>query len=119
MLIKRLLFISLVIVSFNVKTSIDDYFEKKVHPNSSNYGITGILELPNARFMQEASLRFSFSSSFPNEYTSITGSPFSWFEANYRYAEVKNLNYGPSFYSGNQSWKDKGFDVKFRLLSEK
>jgi len=119
LLIKRLLFISLVITSFNVKTSIDDYFEKKVHPNSSNYGLTGILELPNARFMQEASLRFSFSSSFPNEYTSITGSPFNWFEANYRYAEVKNLNYGPSFYSGNQSWKDKGFDVKFRLLSEK
>ena len=119
MLIKKTLLFSIFFISFNTKTSIDDYFLKDVNPTSSNYGITGILELPNARFMDEASLRFSFSSSFPNEYTSISASPFSWFEANYRYAEVKNLLYGPAVYSGNQSWKDKGFDVKFRLSSEK
>lgn len=118
MLNKKTLLFSLFFISFSLKTSIDDYFEKDVHPTSSNYGITGLLELPNARFMNEASLRFSFSSSFPNEFTSLTASPFNWFEANYRYAEVKNLLYGPSSYSGNQSWKDKGFDVKFKLFNE-
>ena len=42
-----------------------------------------------------------------------------WLEASYRYAEVKNLLYSqtPS-YSGNQSLKDKGFDIKIRLLKE-
>ena len=74
------------------------------------------METPNARFMGEASLRLNFTSSFPNEYTSLTGTPFSWFEATYRYAEVKNKLYGPAAYSGNQSYKDKGFDLKFRLL---
>ena len=68
--------------------------------------------------MGEASLRLNFTSSFPNEYTSLTGTPFSWFEATYRYAEVKNKLYGPAAYSGNQSYKDKGFDLKFRLLKE-
>ena len=40
--------------------------------------------------MDEASLRFNFSSSFPNEFTSLTASPFPWFEATYRYVEIKN-----------------------------
>jgi len=68
--------------------------------------------------MEEASLRFNFSSSFPYEYTSITASPFKWLEATYRYTELKNRQYGPSVYSGNQSLKDKGFDLKFRLFEE-
>ncbi len=74
--------------------------------------------MPNARFMGPASLRINFSSSYPFEYTSLTATPFEWFEATYRYSEIKNENYGQSFYSGNQSLKDKGFDIKFLLLKE-
>ncbi|MDB4816144.1 YjbH domain-containing protein, partial [Gammaproteobacteria bacterium] len=48
-----------------------------------------------------------------------TAVPFDWFEANYRYSEIKNKKYGPSAYSGNQSLKDKGFDIKIRLIKEK
>ena len=99
-------------------SNIEDYFPYKVTPDSSNYGNTGLLETPTARFMEEASLRFNFSSSFPNEFTSLTASPFNWFEATYRYAEIKNQKYGPFGYSGNQSLKDKGFDVKVRLKEE-
>ena len=99
-------------------SNIEDYFPYKVSPDSSNYGNTGLLETPTARFMEEASLRFNFSSSFPNEFTSLTASPFNWFEATYRYAEIKNQKYGPFGYSGNQSLKDKGFDVKIRLKEE-
>ncbi len=75
--------------------------------------------MPNARMMGPASLRINFSSSFPFEYTALTATPFEWFEATYRYAEIKNEKYGQSFYSGNQSLKDKGFDIKFMLLGEK
>ena len=74
--------------------------------------------MPNARTMPEASLRFNFSSSYPNEFTSLTASPFTWLEATYRYTEIKNLKYGPSSYSGNQTLKDKGFDVKARIIEE-
>ena len=104
--------------SHHALASIDDYFPYKVTPDASNYGNTGLLEIPTARFMDEASLRFNFSSSWPNEYTALTASPFSWFEATYRYAEIKNQKYGPSGYSGNQSLKDKGFDVKLGLVEE-
>ena len=98
--------------------SIDDYFPYQTFPTPSNYGNTGLMEIPTARFLEEGSLRFSFSSSYPNEFTSITASPFSWMEATYRYAEVKNELYGPTSYSGNQSLKDKGFDIKIKVLEE-
>ena len=48
----------------------------------------------------------------------MTATPFSWLEATYRYTEVENRLYGPAAYSGNQSFKDKGFDLKFQLNQE-
>ena len=98
--------------------SIDDYYNVRVKPSASNYGNTGIIEIPNARLSDPAVLRFNFSSSYPFEYTSITGTPFEWLEATYRYSEIKTAKYGPVSYSGNQSLKDKGFDIKVRLLNE-
>ncbi len=99
-------------------SSIEEYYPYKVLPGASNYGNTGLMEIPNARFMPEATLRFNFSSSWPNEYTSLTASPFKWMEATYRYVEMKNQDYGPVSYSGNQTFKDKGFDVKALIGKE-
>ena len=107
-----------VLASSPVQSSIEDYFPFSDLSSPSNYGDTGLLEIPNARFMKEASLRFNFSSSYPNEFTTITASPFKWLEASYRYTEIKNELYGPSSYSGNQSLKDKGFDLKMKLIGE-
>lgn len=111
----------LLLISFYVEKSysnIDDYFKFPIQPSSANLGNTGILEIPNAKFMDPGSLRISFSASYPYEYTSLNATPFSWMEANYRYAEIKNKLYGPLAYSGNQSLKDKGFDLKVRLYKE-
>ena len=105
-------------LSFDLSTSVEDYYPKKLEPTNSNYGITGILEMPNARMMEEGSMKIGFSSSYPFEHTYITASPFSWLEASYKYTEQKNLKYGPANYSGNQTRKDKGFDLKIRLFQE-
>ena len=115
------LFIGLFLLFFSIfiPASINDYFPYKVEPTSSNYGNTGILELPSARFMKSGGLRFTFSSSYPNEFTAITATPYSWLEATYRYVEVKDKKYGPATYSGNQSWKDKGFDIHVKLIDER
>ena len=99
-------------------SSIDDYFPEN-KPTSSNYGNTGLLEIPSARFAEEGTLKFGFSSSFPNRFTFITASPFPWFEASYRYVEIKNKLYGPYYFSRSQTYKDKGFDIKFLLAEEK
>ena len=107
-----------ILLTCNLFASIHDYYPYNMGSTSSNYGNTGIIEVPNARFLPEASLRFNFSSSFPHEFTTLTGAPFNWLEATYRYSEIKNRRYGPSRYSGNQSLKDKGFDLKILLLNE-
>ncbi len=118
-LVASLLLFLLITITLPLRSNINDYYKNPVSPSSSNYGNTGIYEIPNAKFMKPGSLRFSFSSSFPYEYTSLNASPFSWLEANYRYAEIKNQLYGPAAYSGNQSLKDKGFDLKFKLFNER
>ena len=119
MLNSKLLLISFcLLVSYLTVASIDDYYPYKVLPSASNYGNTGILEMPNARMMPEGQMRWNFSASFPNEFTTLTASPFEWFEATYRYTEIKNRKYGPSGYSGNQTLKDKGFDIKALIKKE-
>ena len=119
MFTRKFLFSLLFIVFYsNLSASIDDYFPYNIGPSASNYGETGLIEIPNARFMESGSLSFNYSSSYPNEFTGLTASPFSWMEATYRYVEIKNQKYGQDFYSGNQTYKDKGFDVKIRLNKE-
>ena len=110
--------LSYILFSSSLSASISDYYPHKSLNSPSNLGETGLMELPSAKFMEPASLRLNFSASFPNEYTGLTASPFSWMEASYRYAEIKNKLYGPAAYSGNQSWKDKGFDIKIKLLNQ-
>ena len=118
-MLRFLIAFQLILFHASIQGSIEDYYKYKVFPSASNYGNTGIIEIPNARFEKEASLRFHFSGSSPFEYTAITATPFSWLEATYRYSEIKNRKYGPSSYSGNQSFKDKGFDLKIGLIDER
>mgnify|MGYP001192051459 CR=1 FL=1 len=117
-LVLRSLLVLTFFCSTKIVSNINDYYPYQVIPSSSNYGDTGLIELPNARFLEEASMRLHFSSSYPHEYTTITASPFTWLEASYRYTEIKNLKYGPYAYSRNQTRKDKGFDLKIGLMSE-
>ena len=100
-----------ILSSLSILGSIDDYFPSQPIPSSSNVGETGLMVMPNARFMEEGVLKIGISASYPQEFTSIVASPFSWMEATYRYTEIENLLYGPANYSGNQSYKDKGFDI--------
>jgi len=117
--LKTFLLLNLVIFFSSLSfSSIEDYFPPQPDPSSSNLGESGLYVMPNARFSEEGVLKFGISASYPNEYTSITASPFSWMEASFRYTEIKNKLYGPARYSGNQSLKDKGFDVRFRIINE-
>ena len=116
--LKSLLFLLFLLFNSQINASLEDYYPYQLGPTSSNYGYTGLLEMPSARFMGEGGLKFGISASYPNEYTFIVASPFPWLEAGYRYAEVKTEKYGPIEYSGNQTLKDKGFDIKIRILEE-
>ena len=116
---KFFLHLILLISSFPVLSDINDYIYPNRFPSFSNYGTTGIIQMPSARLHEEGSLAVSWSHYEPYLRGSIIAYPFSWLEATYGYTDINNALYSnvPSF-SGSQSYKDKGFDVKIRLLKE-
>jgi len=76
--------------------------------------------MPSARMHGEGTIGFTWSHSDPYLRGSIMGNPFDWFEASYTYTDVNNKLYSDSpEFSGSQSYKDKSFDAKFRVLKEK
>jgi hypothetical protein len=88
-------------------------------PSFSNYGTTGLIQMPSARLHREGSIGFTWSHSEPYLRGSIMGNPFDWFEASYQYTDVNNKLYSDSpEFSGKQSYKDKSFDAKFRIFKE-
>ena len=88
--------------------------------NSSNYnqhGTTGIINTPNARFQAEGNLGLSVSRGKALNKLSLIASPYNWFEASIYYADFTEKPYGQQF-GNNQSFKDKGFDLKLGILEE-
>ena len=115
----RLLLVFSLIVPTLLLADLNDYLPRDPGPTSSNYGETGLFEVPTARMMPEGSLKFGLNSSYPYEQTLISATPFSWLEATYRYTEIKNELYSPfPSFSGNQTFKDKAFDFKIKIVDE-
>ena len=109
----------LVFFSLYIHSSTDEYI-RLIRPVSfSDYGTVGLLNMPSARMMQEGSLAFHWSGADPYLRGSIVATPFSWFEALYKYTDINDLQYSNvKAFSGGQSLKDKGFDAKFVVYKE-
>lgn len=86
--------------------------------SASNWGSTGLIQNPSARMRPEGTLSLSYSKSRPYSHLNVILQPFDWLEAGFRYTDVANVLYGPEWLSGSQSYKDKSFEVKARLLEE-
>lgn len=96
-----------------------DYLFPYNNPSFSDYGTLGLIQMPNSRFLEEGSLGFVWSRNQPYMRGGIVAYPFNWFEIIYKYTDINDALYSNvKAYSGGQSLKDKGFDVKFRLLEE-
>ena len=85
----------------------------------SSWGITGLLDSPSARFRAEGSLLLQINETHPIRKYNVIFSPYDWFEGGFRYISIQNRYYSndPEF-SGTQSYKDKNFELKVRLLKE-
>jgi hypothetical protein len=107
-------------LSIEAKGSIKDYVYRNFEvPSFSNYGTTGLIQNPTARFHQEGTLGFSWSHYDPYLRGSILAYPFNWFEASFQYTDINNRLYSRvKAFSGSQSLKDKSFDAKIRLKQE-
>lgn len=85
---------------------------------SNDWGEAGYLQTPSARMAGAGSARFHISRVAPYTRVSTQLQPLDWFEAGFRYTSVSNRLYGPEELSGDQSYKDKSIDLKFRLKQE-
>lgn len=87
-------------------------------PSSSNWGVVGLMQTPTARMRPEGSFSLSWMNTRPHAWLNVMLQPFEWLEGGFRYVSVSNRRYGPADFSGDQSYKDKSFEVKVRLAKE-
>ncbi|RUO74533.1 YjbH domain-containing protein [Pseudidiomarina sediminum] len=86
---------------------------------TSDFGGVGLLQTPTARMNSEGHLTVGYSDTDDYRRMSLTLQLFDWLEATARYTDLRYSYYSrdPEF-SNDQTLKDKGFDLKFRLAEE-
>jgi membrane-associated phospholipid phosphatase len=90
---------------------------------ASDWGGVGLMQTPSARMEKAGHLSVNFSRVYPYFQGNIMVQPLDWLEAGFRYTNISNRFYslgstGDSEFSGDQAYKDKSIDAKFRLWSE-
>ncbi|MCC5853838.1 MAG: YjbH domain-containing protein [Alkalimonas sp.] len=117
----RSLFCTLLIL---VPTSSVFAAEGPFQPNEfflseATHGGVGLIQTPTARMKPEGSFRLSYADNEEYRFWAASLQLFPWMESTVRYTDVRTRLYSPfPGFSGDQTLKDKGIDVKFRLLQE-
>ena len=83
--------------------------------SQSTFGGIGLIQIPTARFSDDGEFTFGISTESPYNRLYAKMQFFPWAEAVLRYTEGTMLPYNPGSHV-TQTWKDKGLDVKFRLM---
>ncbi|WP_309568778.1 YjbH domain-containing protein [Alteromonas gilva] len=90
-----------------------------VTPSQMVQGGVGLWQTPTARMMPEGSLSVNYTDNNEYRFWSVSMQLFPWMEATARYTDVRTRLYSQvDSFSGDQTLKDKGLDVKFRLWEE-
>ncbi|HHQ4567133.1 TPA: YjbH domain-containing protein [Aeromonas hydrophila] len=88
-------------------------------PSQGDFGGAGLLQMPTARMAKTGEFSANYVDNDQYRRWSISAQPFDWFEATLRYTDVRTKKYSPyEEFSGDQTYKDKGMDFKFRLWQE-
>lgn len=110
----RTTIVSVVLLSSSYLLGQTEYTETE-QSSQSTYGGIGLIEMPSARFSNDG--EFAFGLSYEGPYRRLYSKMqfFPWMEAVVRYTEGTFWAYRSGMV---QTWKDKGIDVKFKLLEE-
>jgi hypothetical protein len=114
-----LLLLLFIFHSGSAESSLNSYLYPNSSPSYSNYGTIGLLQMPSARFHEEGTVAFNWVNNEPYQRGAVLAYPFNWMEASFQYADINNALYSDvPLFSGNQTYKDKGFSTKIRLWKE-
>lgn len=88
-------------------------------PSASNWGVVGLMQTPTARMRPAGSINFTFQRTSPYSNGTFMFQPLDWLEAGFRYTDISNRLYSSvKEFSGDQSLKDKSFELKAHLWPE-
>jgi len=83
--------------------------------SQNTYGSVGLIQTPTARFDNDGEFLFGVSTEAPYNRIYSKMQFFPWLEAILRYSEGEHTPYNAG---SKQTWKDKGIDIKIKLLDE-
>lgn len=87
--------------------------------SQSDFGGVGLLQMPTARMADNGEFSANYRDNDQYRRWSLSVQPFDWLETTLRYTDTRTRLYsGDSNFSGDQTQKDKGIDLKARLWQE-
>ncbi|KHN54676.1 YjbH domain-containing protein [Pectobacterium fontis] len=87
--------------------------------SQTDFGGTGLLQMPTARMADTGEFSLNYRDNEEYRRYSISLQLFDWLETTVRYTDTRTKPYSNNVaFSGDQTQKDKGFDVKARLWQE-
>lgn len=87
--------------------------------SQSDFGGTGLLQMPTARMARSGEFNLNYRDNEEYRRYSVSMQLFDWLETTVRYTDIRTRPYSNNTdFSGNQTCKDKSFDVKARLWQE-
>lgn len=93
--------------------------DRNLTVTANDWGIAGLLQTPSARMRPLGTLSVSNTVAQPYQRLNMFLQPLSWLEFGFRYTSITDTLYSSrEAFSGDQSYKDKSIDAKFRLLRE-
>lgn len=92
---------------------IDGIFDVPNRPSLNFYGATGLIDMPSGEAMPDGQFSIGVSSFGGQTRTTLTFQATSRIQASFRYAGIKDANFG-----GYSTYRDRSFDVRFLLNRE-
>lgn len=87
--------------------------------SQGDFGGTGLLQMPTARMAETGDFSLNYRDNDQYRRYSLSLQLFDWLETTLRYTDIRTRLYSNNeSFSGSQTYKDKGFDVKARLWQE-
>lgn len=100
-------------------THADEFSAPQLEHSQTDFGGTGLMQMPSARMMPEGELSLGVTNNDEYLHYHLSLQLFPWLETTVRYTQVHDLLYSQNdSFSGDTEYTDKGFDVKLRALKE-
>lgn len=93
--------------------------EEKLRPSISDFGSIGLLQMPTGRHADQGEFSFTYHDQEEYRRWALNLQLFPWLEATIRYNDIRTRLYSQfEGFSGDQTYKDRGIDLKLRLTEE-